>query len=95
MIIDIITSIVLVTAAIAIVAYLGILANRYLNSVTEIEADSYLISRKGQKPISFTDALDANRYLENAREQRIYFDVYVVSNGAISYVGSSKHILLT
>lgn len=62
MILDLILSVVITAAAIAVVAYLGILANRYL---------------------------------ENAREQRIYFDVYVVSNGAISYVGSSKHILLT
>lgn len=66
-----------------------------ISKAVEIEAEGYLLSRKGQKPVSFTDPIDANKYLQDARDRNIYFEIYIIDNGRLQYLGSSKHFLLT
>lgn len=96
MIFQVIEAVVVVAITILAMLLLAYAFRRFIiSSAIEIEADGYLFSRKGQKPVSFTHAVDANKYLQDARDRNIYFEIYLVENGRLQYLGSSKHFLLT
>lgn len=80
-------------ATIFLAAYL--LRNLFQSSAVELSADSYLLVRRNHRPIGFKCARECNKFMSEARDKGMIFDIYTFTNGDLAYVGSSRDLMVS
>ena len=92
--VKILSAIITICVAIAACAIVAKALLRF-NRAVEFGKNGYILSKKGHSTIFFERSCDANFFIGNATKRGEVFDIHILNNGIIEYIGQSNHFILS